>query len=172
MSNPSVEFTTSHGNFTVELFAEQAPITVKNFLSYVEQGFYAGTIFHRVIEGFMIQGGGFTEDLEQKATQDTIENEASAELKNKKGTIAMARTMAPHSATAQFFVNTANNHFLDKDQAQDGWGYAVFGEVTDGMAVVEKIDAVRTSGNRPVGPGLQNVPVEDVVIESVSVING
>ncbi|MCL1079327.1 peptidyl-prolyl cis-trans isomerase [Parashewanella spongiae] len=157
---------TNHGDIKIELNAEKAPNTAENFLNYVKDGFYDGTIFHRVIDGFMIQGGGFTADMDQKKTGEMIKNEASNGLSNKKGTIAMARTQAPHSATAQFFINVSDNTFLDfKSETPQGWGYCVFAEVIDGMDVVEKIKNVAT-GTKGMH---QDVPLETVVIESVTV---
>jgi len=157
---------TSMGDITLELDAEKAPKTVANFLQYARDGFYDGTIFHRVINNFMIQGGGMTADMEQKTTRAPVENEANNGLKNKTGTIAMARTNDPHSATAQFFINVADNDFLDhRAPTAQGWGYAVFGKVTAGMDVVEKIKAVAT-GTRGFH---QDVPREAVTIERVSV---
>ncbi|MBC3933508.1 MULTISPECIES: peptidylprolyl isomerase [Undibacterium] len=161
----AVLLTTNHGNITIELDAEKAPKTVANFLSYVESGHYAGTIFHRVIDGFMIQGGGFEPGMKQKDTQAPIENEANNGLKNALYTIAMARTSAPHSASAQFFINTSNNSFLDYP-GQDGWGYCVFGKVTEGTEVVDKIKAVKTTRSGM----FADVPVEDVVIQKAEII--
>lgn len=164
-----VQFKTSMGNFTVEVYPDKAPKTVANFLQYVKDGFYKGTIFHRVMDGFMIQGGGFEPgaDMKQKPTDAPIDNEANNGLKNERGSIAMARTNDPHSATAQFFINTVDNDFLNHTSpTPQGWGYAVFGKVTDGLDVVDKIRAVRT-GNRGYH---QDVPLEDVVIESAEVI--
>ena len=162
----SVILHTNYGDITLELNAEKAPKTVANFLSYVESGFFDGTIFHRVIDNFMIQGGGFNADMSQKATEEPIENEANNGLTNDTGTIAMARTMDPHSATAQFFINVADNGFLNhKSKDTHGWGYAVFGQVTDGLDVVEKIKKVAT-GNTG---GHQDVPKETVVIERTSI---
>lgn len=160
-----VKLHTNHGVITLELDAEKAPQTVANFLAYVEAGHYNNTIFHRVIGNFMIQGGGFEPGMKQKDTQAPIKNESANGLSNTVGTVAMARTSDPHSASSQFFINVGNNLFLDKDQAQDGWGYCVFGRVSDGMDVVEKIKAVRTgrSGFH------QDVPVEDVLIERAEV---
>jgi peptidyl-prolyl cis-trans isomerase B (cyclophilin B) len=160
-----VKLHTNHGVITLELDAEKAPQTVANFLAYVEAGHYNNTIFHRVIGNFMIQGGGFEPGMKQKDTQPPIKNESANGLSNTVGTVAMARTSDPHSASAQFFINVGNNLFLDKDQAQDGWGYCVFGRVSEGMDVVEKIKAVRTgrSGFH------QDVPVEDVLIERAEV---
>jgi peptidyl-prolyl cis-trans isomerase B (cyclophilin B) len=157
---------TSMGDITLELDAEKAPQTVANFLQYARDGFYDGTIFHRVISNFMIQGGGMTPDMAQKATRAPVENEANNGLKNKTGTIAMARTNDPHSATAQFFINVTDNGFLDHSApTAQGWGYAVFGKVTSGMDVVEKIKAVATGSK-----GFhQDVPKEAVTIERVTV---
>ena len=154
---------TNHGDIVIELNHEAAPNTCENFEQYVRDGHFDGTIFHRVIANFMIQGGGFTEDMMQKPTRDPIENEAKNGLSNETGSIAMARTMAPHSASAQFFINVKDNAFLDYP-GQDGWGYCVFGKVTDGMDVVNKIKAVDTT-NRA---GHSDVPVEPVVIESAT----
>ena len=165
--NPTVVVETSLGNITLELFQEQAPITVENFLQYANDGFYAGTVFHRVIQQFMIQGGGMTADMQQKATRDPIRNEATNGLSNERGTIAMARTNVVDSATAQFFINTVNNARSLDNTGTDArsYGYAVFGRVTDGMDVVDRIAAVPT-GTR--GPH-RDVPVEPVVITGVSV---
>ena len=162
-----IKFTTNHGTFTLELFADKAPKTVENFLNYVNAGFYDGTIFHRVIGNFMIQGGGFTPEMAQKKTNAPVENEAANGLSNKRGTIAMARTNDPHSATAQFFINVVDNNFLDfKAPNAQGFGYCVFGEVTGGMDVIDSIKAVET-GNHGFH---QNVPVDAVIIEKVEVI--
>ena len=159
--------TTTLGPMTLELDPDNAPKTVENFLSYVSDSFYDGTIFHRVINNFMVQGGGFTADLEQKATQAPIGNEANNGLKNARGTIAMARTQDPHSATAQFFINVQDNDFLNHTgENMQGWGYAVFGKVTDGEDVLDKIRCAQT-GNQA---GHQDVPVEPIIIESVTVI--
>ena len=159
--------TTTVGPITLELDADNAPKTVENFLSYVNNGFYDGTIFHRVINNFMIQGGGFTAEMEQKATEAPIENEANNGLQNARGTIAMARTQDPHSATAQFFINVQDNDFLNHTgENMQGWGYAVFGKVTDGEDVLEKIRCVQTGSQG----GHQDVPVEPIIIESVTVI--
>lgn len=163
-----VMMTTTVGPMTIELDADSAPKTVENFLSYVAGGFYDGTIFHRVIDNFMIQGGGFTADMEQKSTQAPIENEANNGLKNQRGTIAMARTQDPHSATAQFFINVQDNDFLNHTgENMQGWGYAVFGKVTDGDDVLDKIRAVQTGSQA----GHQDVPVEPIIIESVAIIS-
>jgi cyclophilin family peptidyl-prolyl cis-trans isomerase len=154
---------TSLGNIELELYADQAPLTVKNFLRYADEGFYSGTIFHRVINSFMIQGGGFDENMQQKNTHAPLKNEAKNGLKNKRGTIAMARTSAPHSATAQFFINHVNNSNLDYP-SRDGWGYCVFGKVTKGMDTVDKIaDVYITTKN-----GMRNVPEKPVIIHSVT----
>ena len=162
-----VKFTTNHGVFTLELFADKAPKTVENFLNYVQNGFYDGTIFHRVIDGFMIQGGGFTPEMAQKKTNAPIENEAANGVENKRGTIAMARTNDPHSATAQFFINVIDNDFLNfKAPSGSGWGYCVFGEVKDGMDVIDSIKSVPT-GNHGFH---QNVPANAVVIEKVEIV--
>ncbi|MGD9327077.1 MAG: peptidylprolyl isomerase, partial [Desulfobacterales bacterium] len=143
--NPKVEMETSKGKFVIELYPEKAPDTVKNFLNYVDTKFYDGTIFHRVIPKFMIQGGGFTADMKRKSAGAPIKNEADNGLKNERGTIAMARTNDPHSATAQFFINTVNNDFLNhKSKTTQGWGYVVFGKVVTGMDVVDAISSVKT----------------------------
>jgi peptidyl-prolyl cis-trans isomerase B (cyclophilin B) len=159
-----IKLHTNHGVITLELDAEKAPKTVENFIAYAQAGHYDGTIFHRVIDGFMIQGGGFEPGMKQKPTREPVENEAKNGLKNTRGTIAMARTSAPHSATAQFFINVADNGFLDYP-GQDGWGYCVFGKLTEGLEVMDKIKNVKTgrSGFH------QDVPVEDVVIERAEV---
>ena len=157
-----VTFKTNHGDITLELYADKAPKTVENFLSYVKDGFYDNTIFHRVLDGFMIQGGGMTPDMEQKDTKAPIENEANNGVANEAGTIAMARTNDPHSATAQFFINVKDNDFLNfSSESMNGWGYCAFGKVTEGMDVVEKIKNVKT-GNYGYH---QDVPVEAVIIE-------
>src|SRR5690606_30377542 len=163
-----VVLTTTYGKITLQLDSERAPKTTENFLSYVREGFYDGTIFHRVISNFMIQGGGFTDRMEQKPTGAPIRNEAANGLSNEIGTIAMARTSDPHSATAQFFINVADNHFLDKAQAQDGWGYAVVGKVVNGTGVVNKIQTVATgtSGFH------RDVPKEPGIIESAEILEG
>ena len=162
-----IKLQTSRGPITLELNADKAPETVKHFLSYVNDGFYNGTIFHRVIDGFMIQGGGLEPGMREKPTHEPVKNEADNGLKNERGTIAMARTMDPHSATAQFFINVKDNGFLDhRSPTPDGWGYCVFGRVVDGMDVVEQIKSVAT-GNSGFH---QDVPVEDVIIESVEII--
>ena len=162
-----VKFTTSLGAFTLQLDAEKAPKTVENFLAYVAAGHYDNTIFHRVIKGFMIQGGGFEPGMKQKETRAPIDNEAANGLKNKRGTIAMARTGDPHSATAQFFINVVDNDFLDfKAPSGQGWGYCVFGEVTEGLDVIDAIKGVRT-GNKGFH---QDVPVDDVVIQKAEAL--
>ncbi len=161
-----VKLHTNFGDITLELDAEKAPKTVANFMQYAEKGFYDGTIFHRVIDGFMIQGGGFMPGLIQKKTLAEIENEAANGLKNETYTIAMARTSAPHSASSQFFINTANNGFLNHTApTSQGFGYCVFGKVTAGKEVVDRIGKVKTGSQS----GFQDVPLEDVVIESVEV---
>lgn len=161
----AVLLTTNHGNIKLELDADKAPKTVANFIDYVNAGHYNGTIFHRVIDGFMIQGGGFEPGMKQKPTRDTVENEAKNGLKNDAYTIAMARTSDPHSASAQFFINIKNNSFLDYP-GQDGWGYCVFGKVVEGMEVVDKSRAVKTTRT-----GMHSdVPVENVVIEKAEVV--
>jgi cyclophilin family peptidyl-prolyl cis-trans isomerase len=162
---PHVSLKTNMGEIILELYPEKAPKSVANFLQYTKDGHYTGTIFHRVIGNFMIQGGGFDKDMNQKPTKNPIENEAKNGLKNDTYTVAMARTSAPHSATAQFFINVQNNGMLDYP-GQDGWGYAVFGKVIKGMDVVEKIKHVQTTN---VGM-YQNVPAKPVVIESASVV--
>ena len=168
MSFPQVELNTNKGRIVLELNNEKAPITVANFLEYVRDGFYDGVIFHRVIDGFMIQGGGMDENFKEKATRDAIENEADNGLTNDLGTIAMARTQAPHSASAQFFINVGNNSFLNHSgKNAQGWGYAVFGKVTEGLDVVNEIKGVRT-GNRGYHV---DVPLENVVIESAKIIS-
>jgi cyclophilin family peptidyl-prolyl cis-trans isomerase len=166
MSNVMIE--TSMGNIKVELFDDKAPISVKNFLDYVNAGYYTGTIFHRVIPNFMIQCGGITPDMKDKSTgkNKSIKNESSNGLKNEIGSLAMARTSVPDSATSQFFINTKNNSFLDKANAQDGVGYAVFGKVVEGMDVVKKIEGVRTGDKG----GHQNVPIEPIEIKSARVV--
>ena len=166
--NPRVEFKTSMGSFALELYADKAPKTVANFIQYVNSGFYNGTIFHRVIDGFMIQGGGFEPGMREKTTRPPIENEAGlalkAGLKNELGTVAMARTPNPHSASAQFFINVKDNGFLDyRDSSPQGYGYAVFGRVVEGMDTVMRIAKVPTATTGQHG----NVPQKPVVIESV-----
>jgi cyclophilin family peptidyl-prolyl cis-trans isomerase len=160
--NPRVALVTSKGRIVIELFPQKAPATVKNFLSYVDAGFYDGTVFHRVIPKFMIQGGGLTADLKKKPTEKPVSNEADNNLKNTRGSVAMARTGDPHSATSQFFINTADNDFLNyREKTPQGWGYAVFGRVTEGLTVVDAISGVKT-GNSGM---FRDVPVEPVVIE-------
>jgi cyclophilin family peptidyl-prolyl cis-trans isomerase len=166
--NPKVVLETSRGMIVLELYPDKAPETVKNFLDYVDAKYYNGTIFHRVIPKFMIQGGGFTADMKRKTTRAPIKNEADQGLKNNRGTIAMARTGDPHSATAQFFINTINNDFLNhRSKSQQGWGYAAFGQVVEGMEAVDAISAVKT-GTRG---GFRDVPAEPVVIKSAKRIN-
>lgn len=167
-TQPKVQFDTNKGTIVIELNQEKAPLTVENFLSYVKSGFYDGVIFHRVIPNFMIQGGGFTPDMQQKPTQENINNEANNGLKNIKGSIAMARTSAPHSASSQFFINVKDNSFLDfTSETPQGWGYAVFGQVINGIEVVEAIENVTTG---IVGPH-SDVPKEAVIIEKASVLD-
>ncbi len=162
----TVTLNTTHGNIVFELDAEKAPETVENFLNYVNDGFYDGTIFHRVMPGFMIQGGGFMPDMVQKQTSATVKNEADNGLNNDLGTIAMARTNDPHSATAQFFINHKDNAFLNHSAPTgQGWGYCVFGKVTEGMDTVDAIAAVATGNNQ----GHADVPVETVIINSATV---
>lgn len=168
MSLPQVELNTNKGRIVLELNSEKAPKTVANFLEYVKSGHYDGVIFHRVINNFMIQGGGFDVNFKEKSTRDSIENEADNGLTNDVGTIAMARTQAPHSASAQFFINVSDNGFLNhKGKNPQGWGYAVFGKVVEGLDVVNAIKGVKT-GNRGYHA---DVPVENVVIESAKVIS-
>ncbi len=165
--NPKVEMETSKGKFVIELLPEKAPETVKNFLNYVGAKFYDGTIFHRVIPNFMIQGGGFTSDMKRKSAGAPIKNEADNGLKNERGTIAMARTGDPHSATAQFFINTVNNDFLNhKSKTQQGWGYVVFGKVITGMDVVDAISSLKTVTRGMYG----DVPAETIEIRSAGVL--
>ena len=165
--NPKVVLETSKGKIVLELYPDNAPETVKNFLNYVDAKFYDGMIFHRVIPNFMIQGGGFTTDMKRKTTRPPIKNEADKGLKNDRGTIAMARTGDPHSATAQFFINSKNNDFLNyRSKTQQGWGYAAFGKVVDGMKTVDTISAVKT---KTIG-GFRDVPAEQVVIKSAKII--
>ena len=166
MSSTVIEMKTTFGVITLELDAEKAPKTVENFVRYATEGFYDGTIFNRVIDNFMIQGGGFDADMQQKESGEPIENEADNGLKNDRGTIAMARTMDPHSATAQFFLNVKDNDFLNHSgKNMQGWGYTVFGKVTAGDDVLDKIRSVET-GNKS---GHQDVPKDSIVIESVTV---
>ena len=166
-TNPRVKLHTNQGDIVITLDAAKAPKTVANFLTYTNEGFYNGTVFHRVIDGFMVQGGGFEPGMKQKQTHAPIENEANNGLKNDKYTLAMARTSDPHSATAQFFINVSNNDFLNfTAPTPNGWGYAVFGTVTEGTDVVDKIKGVKT-GNKGFH---QNVPNEDVIIEKAEVL--
>ena len=168
-ANPQVYVKTNMGGFTIELYPDKAPKTVENFLNYVDKGYYAGTIFHRVIKGFMIQGGGFTKDMSQKPTGPAIKNEAGNGLKNRKYTIAMARTNVVDSATSQFFINTVDNSGLDhKDNTQRGFGYCVFGKVIDGTDVIDKIELVKTTTKGP----YRDVPVKPVIIKAMTVISG
>jgi peptidyl-prolyl cis-trans isomerase B (cyclophilin B) len=159
-----IKLRTTHGDIGIELDAEKAPVTCANFEQYVREGHFDGTLFHRVIAGFMIQGGGMTADFIPKPTRDPIQNEAKNGLSNTTGTVAMARTSQPHSATSQFFINVSNNGFLDYP-GKDGWGYCVFGRVIEGMDTVNKIKGVRTESRH----GHQDVPVEDVVIEKAEI---
>ncbi len=162
-----IKLTTTHGDIVIELFADKAPKTAANFEQYVLDGHYDGTIFHRVINGFMIQGGGFTADMDQKDTRDPIQNEANNGVSNKTYTLAMARTPDPHSASAQFFINVADNDFLDfRNESMQGWGYCVFGQVVQGQDVVDRIKTVATGRKG----GHQDVPVEPVVIEKAEII--
>jgi len=156
-----IRFETTLGNFTVELFEDKAPISAENFLKYVEEGFFDGTVFHRIVPGFVIQGGGFTEDMSQKKNRAPIKNEADNGVKNTRGTLSMARTNDINSATSQFFVNLKDNDFLDNSRGN--FGYAVFGKVTEGMDVIDKIAAVKTGRRR----GFDDVPVESVIMTSV-----
>ena len=168
-TNPMIILETSMGDITLEMYPEDAPVTVKNFMDYVESGFFDGMIFHRVIKGFMIQGGGHMPDMSQKPTGDSIVNEADNGLRNDTGTIAMARTSNPHSATAQFFINLSDNEFLNHTgKNPQGWGYAVFGKVTDGLDVVKAIGNVATGQVGPHG----DVPTEQVVIRQARVSSG
>ncbi|AUN99032.1 peptidyl-prolyl cis-trans isomerase [Bacteriovorax stolpii] len=164
-ANPKVVIKTSKGEIVAELFEDKAPVTVKNFLTYVDKGHYKGTIFHRVIDGFMIQGGGFDKDMKEKSTGASIKNEATNGLKNEVGTLAMARTQVVDSATAQFFINVADNAFLDHRTTNEaGYGYAVFGKVITGMPVVNQIKSVKTAVRAP----YEDVPVEPVVILDIT----
>ncbi|MDP2242024.1 MAG: peptidylprolyl isomerase [Burkholderiales bacterium] len=166
-ANPQVELATNMGRITLELFPDKAPQTVDNFLQYVKEGFYDGTVFHRIIPNFMLQGGGFTPDFNQKKTRGPVKNEAANGLKNTIGTVAMARTSDPHSATAQFFINIADNDFLNfTAPTQQGHGYAVFGKVVKGMDVVEKIAKVATGPKAP----HSDVPLKPVIIERAKII--
>jgi cyclophilin family peptidyl-prolyl cis-trans isomerase len=165
-NNPKVLMKTTKGDITIELYPDKAPISVENFLSYVNEKFYDGTIFHRVIKDFMIQGGGMNVDFQEKTTKPTIQNEAKNGLKNKRGTLAMARMPEPHTASSQFFINHANNSFLDYGQASDGWGYCVFGKVIQGMDVVDAIANSPTMTRS----GMGDVPRETIEIISITVI--
>jgi len=167
--NPVVKLQTNHGDIILELYPDKAPKTVANFLQYVEEGFYTNTIFHRVIKDFMIQGGGFSPRFERKETHAPVLNEADNGLKNQRGTIAMARTAEPHSATAQFFINTVDNGFLDfTDKTPRGWGYTVFGKVTKGMDIVDTIRALPTG---PGGPFARDVPQAAAIILGATYLN-
>jgi peptidyl-prolyl cis-trans isomerase A (cyclophilin A)/peptidyl-prolyl cis-trans isomerase B (cyclophilin B) len=167
-ANPQVEFKTNVGTFVVELYADKAPATVENFLRYVNDGFYRGTIFHRVIPGFVVQGGGFTKDYQQKPTREPVKNEAANGLKNVTATLAMARTNDPHSATAQFFINLKDNDFLDHRAPNPReYGYTVFGRVVKGLDVVQKIAAIPTGGG---GPFPAEVPQQTVIVEETKVL--
>ena len=161
-----IVISTSKGDIELELYADKAPKTVENFLAYIDEGFYEGTVFHRVINGFMIQGGGFDGDFQRKKTRAPVENEANNGLKNQRGTIAMARTAEPHSATAQFFINHKNNTALDYP-SRDGWGYCVFGKVTSGMDVVDEIAKMPTGSNKFIR---RDVPKESIEIRKVTVV--
>lgn len=166
--NPRVALETTKGKIVIELYPDKAPKSVENFLQYVNSGFYNGVIFHRVIPGFMIQGGGFNKDMTQKPAKGSIQNEADNGLRNERGTIAMARTSDPHSASAQWFINVADNRSLDhKGKTPQGWGYAVFGKVVEGMDVADAIVGVRTTSKGPHG----DVPVEPIVINKASVVS-
>ena len=168
MTMTRVRMSTILGDMTLELNAEKAPKTVENFVNYATSGFYDGTIFHRVINNFMVQGGDFDADMRQKTTEAPVDNEANNGLKNNRGTIAMARTMDPHSATAQFFINVSDNDFLNHTaENMQGWGYTVFGQVVEGQEVLDKIRVVPTGSQA----GHQDVPVDPVVIESVTVLD-
>jgi peptidyl-prolyl cis-trans isomerase B (cyclophilin B) len=168
-SAPQVKIVTSSGDILLELYPDKAPKTVANFLQYVDEGFYSGTIFHRVIDGFMIQGGGFTADYQQKKTRDPIQNEADNGLRNTLGTIAMARTSAPHSATAQFYINVTNNAFLDfRERTERAWGYTVFGKVIAGMDTVNTIRSSRTGAGGPFAKDVPLVPISILRVERVN----
>jgi peptidyl-prolyl cis-trans isomerase A (cyclophilin A)/peptidyl-prolyl cis-trans isomerase B (cyclophilin B) len=168
-ANPQVEFKTNVGSFVVELYADKAPATVDNFLRYVNDGFYRGTMFHRVIPGFVVQGGGYTKDYQQKPTREPVKNEAGNGLKNVTATLAMARTSDPHSATSQFFINLKDNSFLDHRAPNPReYGYTVFGRVVKGMDVVEKIAAIPTGAG---GPFPAEVPQQAVIVEETKVLN-
>ncbi len=165
-TNPQVVVDTSLGSFTIELFQDKSPVSVENFLQYVHDGFYSGTIFHRVVAGYVVQGGGYTPDLTEKPARPPIQNEATNGLSNQRGTVAMARTRLVRSATSQFFVNVADNHRLDHTgYAPDDFGYAVFGRVIDGMDVVDQISRVRTT----IKDGMENVPIDPVMIKGITV---
>lgn len=165
-ANPQVVVDTSLGSFTIELFPDKSPVSVENFLQYVHDGFYSGTIFHRVVAGYVVQGGGYTADLTEKPTRPPIQNEATNGLTNQRGTVAMARTRVVRSATSQFFVNVADNRRLDHTgYAPDDFGYAVFGRVIEGMDVVDQISRVRTT----IKDGMENVPVDPVMIKGITV---
>jgi len=166
-ADPQIDIKTNLGTIRLELYPAKAPKTVENFLQYVKDGHYNGTIFHRVIDGFMVQGGGFDGSYKQKPTRSPVQNEAKNGLKNDAGTVAMARTNDPHSASSQFFINVNNNDFLNAERAQDGWGYAVFGKVVSGMDVVTKIAKTPTGSG---GPFRSDVPKQPVVIESMTVV--
>ena len=166
-ANPRVEIKTSMGPMVVELYADKSPKSVENFLEYVKSGFYGGTIFHRVIPGFMVQGGGFTKDLQQKPTRPAIQHEGAACGTNEAGTLAMARTGDPHSATSQFFINVVNNDRLNYTLPPQGWGYCAFGKVIKGMDIAQKIVAVPTTA---VGPH-QNLPKDPITIESITLVS-
>jgi len=169
-ANPQVKLETNFGDIILELYSDKAPKSVQNFLDYVNSGFYDNTIFHRVIDGFMVQGGGFTEEYEKKPTKASIENEADNKLKNVVGTVAMARTSSPHSATSQFFINVSNNDFLNyRGSTMRGWGYAVFGKVTIGMTVVDQIKKLPTGA---AGPFAKDAPATPVVIIKATQITG
>ncbi len=164
---PKVKFSTNKGDMLIELFCDKAPITTENFIQYVKDGFYDGTIFHRVIPGFVIQGGGFEPGMNQKPTRANIQNEADNGVKNLRATLSMARTPDPHSASSQFFINLKDNDFLDfKSKSSQGWGYAVFAQVVEGMDVVDAIAAVATGNAK----GHQDVPVEDVIVTSAELV--
>ena len=166
-ANPIIKMETSKGTMTIELDAEKAPLSAANFVSYVEDGFYDGLIFHRVIPGFMVQGGGMNPDMSEKPNKAPIKNEANNGLKNLRGTLAMARTNDPHSATSQFFINLKDNGFLDHtSESPAGWGYAVFGKVTDGIEVIDEIEKVKTGNHGPHG----DVPLEPVTIIKATVV--
>jgi peptidyl-prolyl cis-trans isomerase B (cyclophilin B) len=166
-TNPMVILSTNQGDITLELFAEEAPLTVANFLEYVKDGFYDGTVFHRVIAGFMVQGGGFYPGMVSKTEGAPVQNEANNGLKNTEGTVAMARTSDPHSAAAQFFINSADNDFLNfTSETPNGWGYTVFGKVTDGIGVVTQISLMQTG----MMGGHGDVPLEDVVLTNATVV--